>query len=111
MAKSISGVERQIRRVKNELMELGDFRPGSLSEQYNVCGNPKCRCKEDPPKKHGPYYLLSYNRGGKSSSKFVKKEHAAAVKQQLKNYKKMRNLVDKWIDLSAELSNLRLEKQ
>lgn len=109
MSKNISTLERQIIRVKAELMELGEIRPGSLSEQYNVCGKRNCSCKGKPPQKHGPYYLLSYNRGGKSSSKFIKKENVSDVQSQIKNYKKMRTLIDKWIDLSTELTNLRLE--
>ena len=52
---------------KCDLAALGDLRPGSLSIQYNVCGSPGCRCKADPPVKHGPYYQVSYTR--KSSTK------------------------------------------
>ena len=41
---------------------------GSLSRQYNVCSSPGCRCKASPPRKHGPYYQLSYTRNGKSTT-------------------------------------------
>ena len=101
-------LERQIEKVKRDLAALGDLRPGSLSTQYNVCGNPNCRCKATPPKKHGPYYQVSFTRKGKGSSKFVRKEDLPAVRKQLKNYERMKLLMDRWIDLSTELSNLRL---
>ena len=101
-------LERQIEKVKRDLAALGDLRPGSLSTQYNVCGSPGCRCKADPPQKHGPYYQVSFSRKGKSSSKFVKKEDLPAIRKQLKNYERMKELVDLWIDLATELSNLRL---
>jgi hypothetical protein len=101
-------LERQIEKVKRDLAALGDLRPGSLSTQYNVCGTPGCRCKADPPKKHGPYYQVSFSRKGKSSSKFVKKEDLPAIRKQLKNYERMKELMDRWIDLATELSNLRL---
>jgi hypothetical protein len=55
MKKGIRALETEIETIKRELLSLGDLRPGSLSKQYNVCGNPRCRCKEDPPRKHGPY--------------------------------------------------------
>jgi hypothetical protein len=87
---------------------LGDLRPGSLSTQWNVCGTPGCRCKATPPEKHGPYYQVSFTRKGKSSSKFVRKEDLAAVRRELKNYEVMKMLMDRWIDLATELSNLRL---
>ena len=93
------------------LAALGDLRPGSLSTQYNVCGSPGCKCKADPPVKHGPYYQVSYTRKGKSSTKFVKKEDLPEVRKQLKNYERMKLLMEKWIDLSMELSILRLAKK
>ena len=110
MSRRIQSLERQIEKIKRELLELGDLRPGSLSRQYNVCGNPNCKCKATPPKKHGPYYQLSSTRKGKSRSKFVRKEEVAAVRAQLKNYAKLRKLTERWVDLAEELSILRLEK-
>jgi hypothetical protein len=110
MEKSIRVLEGQIKRIKSELERLGDLRPGSLSEQYNVCGNPNCRCKEHPSKRHGPYYQLSLTRKGRSRTKFVKKPQLAEVRKQLKNYARLRTLVDRWIELSSELCQLRLEQ-
>ena len=55
-----------------------------------------------------PYYQVSFTRKGKSSSKFVRKEDLAAIRRELKNYEAMKTLVDNWIDLATELSNLRL---
>ncbi len=104
-------LQRQIEKLKRDLAALGDLRPGSLSTQYNVCGSPGCRCKADPPVKHGPYYQVSYTRKGKSSTKFVKKEDLPTVRKQLKNYERMKLLMDKWIDLAMELSILRLAKK
>ena len=110
MQRRIRTLERRIEKLKSELSRLGELRPGSLSKQYNVCGNPNCRCKDAPPKKHGPYYQLSSTRKGKSRSKFVRKEDVAAVRKQLKNYAKLRKLVESWIDAAEELSILRIER-
>ena len=104
-------LEHRIERIKRDLQALGDLRPGSLSEQYNVCGVEGCRCKASPPKKHGPYYQLSFTRKGKSTSRFVRREEVAVVRRQLKSYVKLRALVDEWIDAAMELSTLRLEQQ
>jgi hypothetical protein len=104
-------LERQIEKVKRDLVALGDLRPGSLSTQYNVCGTPGCRCKATPPEKHGPYYQVSYTRKGKSSSKFVKQKDLPAVRQQLENYARMNLLMERWIELAMELSTLRLTKE
>ncbi len=110
MKKQIRALENQIRKIKLQMDSLGDIRPGSLSRQYNVCGSINCRCKEDPPKKHGTYYQLSFTRKGRSSSKFIKKQHLQAVRKQLKNYARLRTLLDRWIELGTQLSELRLEE-
>jgi len=104
-------LESRIERIKRKLHALGDLRPGSLSKQYNVCGVEGCRCKASPPKKHGPYYQLSFTRKGKGTSRFVRREEVAIVRRQLQSYAKLRTLVDDWIDAAMELSTLRLEQQ
>jgi len=73
--------ERRIKQLKEKLIQLGPMLPGSLSEQWNVCGTPQCRCKDpEKPVKHGPYYQLSFTVGGKSSTMFIKKEDLPEVR-------------------------------
>ena len=48
-------LQRQVDKLKRDLIALGDMRPGSLSIQYNICGSQGCRCKATPPQKHGSY--------------------------------------------------------
>lgn len=103
-------LERQIKKVKEQLVRLDALHMGSLSEQYNVCGTPGCRCKASPPEKHGPYHQLSFTWKGKSTTRFVRRENLATVKKQLRNYARLRTLVDRWIDLASELSTLQLSE-
>jgi hypothetical protein len=105
-----SEIERQIEKLKRDLAGLGELRPGSLSTQYTVCSSPGCRCKATPPQKHGPYYQLSFTRKGKSSTKFVRKPDPPPIRKQLKNYERMKILVDQCIDLATELSILRIKQ-
>jgi len=111
MAVTQESLEKRIQNIKQQIGELGDLRPGALSQQYNVCGSPGCQCKASPPIKHGPYYQISFTRHGKSSSQFVREEDLKDVQQQLENYRRLRELVDEWITLSAQLSTLRLREK
>ena len=104
-------LEARIDQLKQAVVGWGDLRPGKLSQQYNVCGKAECRCKADPPQKHGPYYQLSFTRNGKSSSQFVRKEDLAVVRRQLRNYQRLRELIDRWIAWGMELSRLKLQQQ
>jgi hypothetical protein len=79
------------------------MRPGSLNQQYTVCGKDGCRCVDpDRPKKHGPYYQLSYVHDGKSTTQFIGKKSLEGVRQQLKNYKKFRELTTEWVDRAGQ---------
>ena len=79
--------QARIKEIQKTLSEMGEMRPGSLSMQYNVCGNPSCRCKDkENPQKHGPYYQLSYTHKGKSTTEFVKAEKVNEVRQQIQNF-------------------------
>jgi hypothetical protein len=102
MSTQLKRWQQHIDQIKQELLALGDMRPGALSEQYNVCGKPGCRCK-DPrnPKKHGPYYQLSYTHLGKSTTEFVKRENLEEVQRQLSNYTRFKKLTEQWVELSV----------
>jgi hypothetical protein len=111
MNRQAASLEARIETLKQAIVRLGDLRPGKLSQQYNVCGKADCRCKADPPQKHGPYYQVSFTRNGKSSTQFVRKQDLAVVRKQLRNYQRLRELIDRWITLGMELSRLKLQPE
>ena len=112
IAEEIIQCQTRIEEIKKRLVALGEMRPGSLSKQFNVCGNPTCRCKDPKnPKKHGPYYQVSYTHKGKSSTQFVKRDAVTETKTQLDNYRTFKNLIDEWVDLSVKIAQLRKKEE
>jgi len=104
---NIEALDEQIRQIKRALADLGPMRPGSLSEQYNVCGTPGCRCKDPKkPEKHGPYYHLNYTWQGRARTEFVKAEAVDEVRVQLANYKRFRALCAEWVEASLARAGL-----
>jgi len=100
---NLSEIERRIEAIQHRLTHLGAMHPGSLGEQYNVCGKAACRCKDPKkPQKHGPYYQLSYTWRGKSTTRFVRPERVEGMQQKVANYKRFRELVNEWVDLEVE---------
>jgi hypothetical protein len=69
----------------------------------DTCGKAGCACKADPPRKHGPYYQVSFTWQGRSRTQFVRREHVATVRQQLRTYERLRELVEAWIAAGLEL--------
>ena len=85
--------ERRVEQLRGKLAKLGPMLPGSISEQWNVCGTPGCRCKDSKdPVKHGPYYQLSFTVGGRSSTMFLKKEDLPEARRRLKRYQQFKTL-------------------
>jgi hypothetical protein len=111
MIQRLQALKAQIAAIKRELAKLEELRPGSLSRQFNVCGSPGCRCKATPPRKHGPYYHLSYTRKGKGGTRLINKSDLPSIRAALANYTRLRNLVDRWIDLGTALSDLKLHQR
>ena len=96
-------LKKKIDKIKQQLLEIGTMHPGSVSQQYQVCGNPNCRCMDKKnPQRHGPYTKLAYVYHGKPVCRFVRAACVANMKIRLGNYKKFRALMDKWIELSIE---------
>ena len=101
---------RQIETIKTKLASIGELRPGILSEQHNVCGKPACRCKARPPQRHGPYYQLGWTRNGKSTTRFVRRSELVTVRRQLKNYARLKSLLEQWVDLSIKLCEIKRQE-
>lgn len=77
----------QLRKIRglleNRLMKPKAMRVGSVVKQYMFCGKASCGCHQDPQKKHGPYYYLSYKEGGKSRYKYLGKVTSSEVERAL----------------------------
>jgi hypothetical protein len=92
-------LENGIRKIKNELSELGPMRPGTLSLQYKV-----------PAEKKGPYYQLSYTHKMKSRTQYVRPEWVDEIRGQIEVYKRFKKLIEEWIELSIDYSQTRMKE-
>ena len=98
---------REIASLQKAIATLGPLRPGSLYSRYNVCGRPGCRCgRATNPVKHGPYHYLSYTFQGKSHTEFVSEEDLPRVREQVTNYRKLREWVQRLVECNIALARL-----
>ena len=96
--------QNKIEQLKQKLLNLGPVLPGSISEQWNVCGTPSCKCKDSKkPQKHGPYYQLSFSVGGRSSSMFIKKEDISEARKRVRNYQEFKKLTTELVQAHVDL--------
>lgn len=91
----IQQIERRIERIKESLAQIGPMRPGSLTRQY-----------KDRQNKTGAYWQISYTRQMKSRTEYVRGEWVPEIRRRIATHKRFKRLVDQWIDLSIEQSQL-----
>lgn len=93
MSRQKENMEKELKGRLIELLNEGPMIPGSIKKQWNVCGMPGCRCK-DPvnPRKHGPYFQLSFTLAGKSTSMFVREEEFEEMTKSTERYREFKSL-------------------
>jgi hypothetical protein len=97
MEKTLKRIASRIERIKKELMEIGEMRPGSLTKQNRG------------PKKAGAYYQLSYTHRMKGHTEYVRKEFVTPLKNQIATYKRFKKCVDEWIRLAIQHSKIQMD--
>jgi hypothetical protein len=97
--------EKRIEQLQGKIISLGPMLPGSISEQWNVCGTPGCACKSAKnPVKHGPYYQLSFSVKGRSSTMFIKSENLDEARRRIDRYKQFKELSFELIQAHVDLA-------
>jgi hypothetical protein len=97
--KKLCQIERRIEKIKRELQKITEMRPGSLTRQYRI-----------PQDKVGPYYQLSYTHKMKSHTEYVRREYVAGIRKQIFQYKRFKRLVQQWVELAIEHSQVQMGK-
>jgi hypothetical protein len=98
-------LQQRIDRIKQKIVALGPVHPGRITQQYNVCGTPGCRCKDPKnPRKHGPYHYLSYSFQRKSTTVFVPQECLAEMQECTERYARLKELWNELVAANVELA-------
>jgi len=97
--KRLCHLEKRIEKIKRDLQKITEMRPGSLTRQYRI-----------PQDKVGPYYQLSYTHKMKSHTEYIRKEYVAAIRKHISHYKRFKRLVQQWVELAIEHSQVQMGK-
>jgi hypothetical protein len=63
---TLSTLEQQRSSLLQQISELGDFRPGSITGTGGRCGTPTCHCHLPNDSGHAPHPRLTYKVNGKT---------------------------------------------
>jgi len=105
---SLTALERDRTAVLSEIIDLGDFRSGSISAISGRCGKPNCRCHQPGQPAHGPNYRLTRKVNGKTVSEtFASPAQRRKAQREVNNFQRFRELSRQLLDVNEQICRLR----
>ena len=105
---SIRELEAERDRLCAQLSAVGDFRRGSVSENWRKCGKPNCACAAPDHPGHGPRFLWTRSEGRR---KRVGRQLAAGevekVRREISRYAEFTSAVEQIIEVSEKICEAR----
>jgi len=103
---ALQQLDMQYRATAAELAEIGYVLQGSITRRWMTCGQQACRCTTDTDARHGPYYMWTAKRSGKTKSVYLSKEQATVCADWIENNRRLGRLVAKLRQLSRRIAKL-----
>lgn len=91
---------QRFQTLKQEFQQLEYFRKGTLLKRMMKCGKPQCACRNDPAKRHGPYFEWTYKAKGKTVNVKLTRDVMPLFRAAAHQYRKLRSLLDRLEKLS-----------
>jgi hypothetical protein len=105
---SLPELEDERDRLFAQLVALGDFRRGSVSENYRRCGKPNCACAAPGHPGHGPRFLWTRSAGRR---KTVGRQLAAGevekVRREVARHAEFATAVEQVIEVNERICEAR----
>jgi hypothetical protein len=108
MSTPLSELEAQRQRLKLQLSDLGDLRPGSLVERYRKCGKANCHCAQPGEPGHGPSWSLTRDVKGKTTTKIIPKAFVPQTREQIEEYQRLRHLTSDLVEVNEKICEARI---
>ena len=109
MSASLSELEAQRERLKQQLSDLGDLRPGSLVERFRKCGKPNCHCARPGEPGHGPSWSLTHDVKGKTATKIIPKAFVPQTREHIAEYQRLRHITSELVTVNEQICEARIE--
>jgi hypothetical protein len=102
----LAQIEQRYRELKDRLQDLGFVVAGSLTERWTTCGKANCRCKADPPQRHGPYIEYTRKVAGKTTGRRLTPAQAEQYRAWIANRRTLDEITASMDDLSHQAARL-----
>ena len=106
---SLPELEAERERLYAQLSEVGDFRRGSVSENYRKCGKPNCACAQPGHPGHGPRFLWTRTvRGQRTRGRQLVASEMVKVRGELAAYQEFASLAERIVEVDEAICEARL---
>lgn len=108
MPLSLDSLQDRRAAALEQIRQLGDFRPGSITATTGRCGNPTCHCHEPNAAGHGPNFRLTYNVQGKTVTESFPTEAARRkAERETAEYRKWQQWSREFVEVNTWICQLR----
>ena len=108
MTHSLADFEQRRQAIAQQVAQLGDLRPGSITSTSGRCGKPGCRCHQPGQPVHGPNLRLTYKVDGKTVSESLPTPAAIhKAEREVAEFRKFQQLTREFVETNAEICQLR----
>jgi hypothetical protein len=98
---SLAELEVERERLYEQLSAVGDFRRGSVSENYRKCGKPDCACAQPGHPGHGPRFLWTRTvRGQRTRGRQLAAREVGRVRGELAAYQEFASLAERIVEVN-----------
>jgi hypothetical protein len=105
---SLEELQAQRARLYEQLAASGDFRRGSVSENYRRCGKPSCHCAQPGDPGHGPRYLWTRTVAGRGSrGRQLAAGEVDKVRRELANYQRFADVSQRIVEVNEAICEAR----
>lgn len=108
MPDSLAALEQQRSSILTQILELGDFRSGSITAIRGRCGKPNCHCHQPNQPGHGPNYRLTRKVNGKTvSESFSSAAELRKAQCEVEAFHRFRQLSQELLEVNERICRTR----
>jgi hypothetical protein len=105
---SLPELEAERERLYAQLAAVGDFRRGSVTENYRKCGKPNCACVQPDHPGHGPRFLWTRTiQGQKKRGRQLAAGEVERVRRELERYAEFAALSEQIVEVNERICEAR----
>ncbi len=108
MRDSLNTLEQRRSDILSRILQLGDFRSGSITAIKGRCGKSNCRCHQPGQSGHGPNFRLTRKVNGKTiSESFSSAAELRKAQREVEAFHRFRQLSQELLEVNEKICHAR----